>query len=361
MVLTRKSAALIAVSVVFPVLAAAAVGLRLQARRTRSLSLKGDDYWIILALVITGAGSIPYIIGSCIGGIGEHVQGILLTVIDIPSLELKILFVTQFFYIFSVAPVKISILLFYKRIFITRGFSIAANSVLTFVMLWSIAFFFVTLFQAWPISYNWTGIGTPIQYDIMYDVCAATDILSDLLTLCLPIPMIRSLQLSTRRKWILSSVFGLGGFCVVSSAIRLYYLTVISNPAEATDLTYQTADILIWSAIEPCTSIICACLPTLGPLFKGGRTPESLVNSLRSYFSNRSRSSVGGSKDRKNSDDTNSASDKNLSAEKRSWMAKDSTVNSTAVAAVRTDLKAQRELSPLPQGINVKTKTTFAN
>lgn len=107
----------------------------------------------------------------------------------------------------------------------------AANSVLTFVILWSIAFFFVnvplinhrrnsagvlillkaTLFQAWPISYNWTSVGTPTQYDIMYDVCAATDILSDLLTLCLPMPMIKSLHLNARRKWILSSIFGLGG------------------------------------------------------------------------------------------------------------------------------------------------------
>lgn len=38
-------------------------------------------------------------------------------------------------------------------------------------------------------------------------------------------------------------------------------------------------------------SIIAACLPCYGPLFKGGRKPESLIRSVRSVFSLRSRNS----------------------------------------------------------------------
>lgn len=123
-------------------------------------------------------------------------------------------------------------------------------------------------------------------------------------------------------------------------------------------LVDQTADILIWSSIEPCTSIFCACLPTLGPLFRGGRTPESLVNSVRSYFSNRSRSTIDRSKERKSSGDTDSQSNKDLTAEEKAWTSKDSSVNSTASAGAGTDLEAQGGMPPLPQGINVKTNTT---
>lgn len=43
--------------------------------------------------------------------------------------------------------------------------------------------------------------------------------------------------------------------------------------------------------------VICACLPTLGPVFQGGHSPESILDSLKSYLqllsrSNRSKSSV---------------------------------------------------------------------
>lgn len=48
---TSLAVAILSVSVVFIVLCAAAVALRIQARRTRSLPLKGDDYTILAALV----------------------------------------------------------------------------------------------------------------------------------------------------------------------------------------------------------------------------------------------------------------------------------------------------------------------
>ena len=43
--------------------------------------------------------------------------------------------------------------------------------------------------------------------------------------------------------------------------------------------------------IEPNTSIIAACLPCYGPLFANGRSPQSLVRSVRSIFSLRSNNS----------------------------------------------------------------------
>lgn len=37
--------------------------------------------------------------------------------------------------------------------------------------------------------------------------------------------------------------------------------------------------------IEPCASIVAACLPTLGPILNGWRLPESVVQSVRSALS----------------------------------------------------------------------------
>ncbi|KAI9743193.1 MAG: hypothetical protein M1818_003036, partial [Claussenomyces sp. TS43310] len=75
---------------------------------------------------------------------------------------------------------------------------------------------------------------------------------------------------------------------------------------------------LLWSRIEPCCSVIAACLPTLWPLVQG-RSPESLVNSVQSVFSIRSADSLAGSR-RKPQEFLSDGSDvSNRSEAKREW------------------------------------------
>ena len=78
-------------------------------------------------------------------------------------------------------------------------------------------------------------------------------------------------------------------------------------------------NIIIWSRIEPCCSAIAACLPTLGPLVSGGRSPESLIHSIRSLFSTRSFSSLRGEKERKDSQEGASLSSGSSAEARRAW------------------------------------------
>ena len=103
----------------------------------------------------------------------------------------------------------------------------------------------------------------------------------------------------------------------VSSAFRIYYFhtthtsasedftcmfsslcTVLETVKMLISFLDDTYNIFIWTVIEPCMGIICACLPILGPVFQGGHSPESLIGSIRSYISvrtqksNRSKSSI---------------------------------------------------------------------
>ena len=48
---------------------------------------------------------------------------------------------------------------------------------------------------------------------------------------------------------------------------------------------------VIWSEIEPCASIIAACLPTFGPLIKSGVSLQSLAKSFHSQVFKHSTSS----------------------------------------------------------------------
>ena len=59
----------------------------------------------------------------------------------------------------------------------------------------------------------------------------------------------------------------------------------------------ETYNIFIWTAIQPCVGTICACLPTLGPIFQGGHSPESLVGNSKTHmqlrnFGSNSKSSL---------------------------------------------------------------------
>ena len=52
----------------------------------------------------------------------------------------------------------------------------------------------------------------------------------------------------------------------------------------------------VWAHIEACASVVAACLPTLGPLWGGFRTPQSIIASIRSVFSLKSGSTLSVSK-----------------------------------------------------------------
>ena len=119
----------------------------------------------------------------------------------------------QYPYIFAVSVIKISILLFYQSIFATQRFRNIANVIGAVVVLWTIAFFFTSLFQAWPISKNWNskGSGASINVFSMYLAMACTELVHDVLILTLPWTVIWTLRINTKQKWLVSGIFTLGG------------------------------------------------------------------------------------------------------------------------------------------------------
>lgn len=63
------------------------------------------------------------------------------------------------------------------------------------------------------------------------------------------------------------------------------------NPESIADTNWIdiSSNLSIWSVIEPCISIIAACLPTLGPLVRDGVSLQSLIRSLQPRCVKRSR------------------------------------------------------------------------
>ncbi|OKO94387.1 hypothetical protein PENSUB_11654 [Penicillium subrubescens] len=113
-----------------------------------------------------------------------------------------------------ITPAKISLLLFYVRIFCIRKFQILVYIVGSLVLAIGITVFFQTIFQCSPISYGWdqsVGPGTCIDQTIFYRYISSFNVLTGILILALPLPLVWKLQAPKAQKIALTAVFLLGG------------------------------------------------------------------------------------------------------------------------------------------------------
>ncbi|KAF2260067.1 hypothetical protein CC78DRAFT_620564 [Lojkania enalia] len=293
--LTKTSKKILVEGVTLLVLDIIAVALRLWARQIKRQRLGTDDVFAILALICLICSAIVFIWGAADGGLGHHVNDLSM---DTIALFLKIQFALQFPYLLSVTFIKLSILFFYERVFPLPTFTTATRCMCVFVILWFITFFFATLFQCWPISGNWqlgNAADTINQY-AMYAAATILESLADIVTLTIPIFVVWTMRhLSTRKKVMVTLLFLLGAFVCFASIMRLYYIVKYMGPnaKDDIDLTYNLADLVVWSGVEPPLGLICVCLPTLSPVFRDRKYPIVFVelrDFLRSKFSGEDKS-----------------------------------------------------------------------
>ncbi|KAL5117423.1 hypothetical protein ACEQ8H_004739 [Pleosporales sp. CAS-2024a] len=196
---------------------------------------------------------------------------------------------------------KLSVLQFYKRIFLIPRFQMSANITIAFVAAFMLTATLVQVFSAWPISNWWTlGKSYSINYGAFITSFAAIDLVLDVIILCLPVPVIRHLQINTHKKFLVIGIFWMGFFCVIATAVRLYFghqLSLAGNGKPVTDEEFSNASVnnVIWAEIESCCSIIAACLPTYGPLMRSMACPTFISSTLRSLLNSvrRRRSNSG--------------------------------------------------------------------
>ncbi|KAL2036929.1 hypothetical protein N7G274_010354 [Stereocaulon virgatum] len=293
---TSGSNALFTTNAIFIALAIAIVILRFHERRRLAAALLADDYLILLALFFAIALVVTNIVGGAIGGFGKSFSSLSE---DELVLFLKILFVEQFWYITSVAVVKLSMLCLYGRMFPYNGRYPMTVRILIYLTLgWLISFFFATLFQVWPIWCNWTLCIPTTNYPAMYVCSSVFDILLDITILCIPVSIIKGLSMTKERKLGLIGVFGVGIFCIVASIARLVYTVILVeanvNADFASNFSGGVVNMIMWSGIEACASIVCATLPCLAHLRKHPRV-KSILSSMRYSRSRSSR--AGGASD----------------------------------------------------------------
>ncbi|KAK8084911.1 hypothetical protein PG997_006182 [Apiospora hydei] len=262
--------ALFGCAIVFSLVPSLFVALRLIARRKAGRELDASDYLILVALVnVLGYQGLNM---ACVlvGGAGWHVKELTerFGIESGPTTFIKMMLAQQIVWATSLAFTKISILVLYCRIFTLRMFTIVAWVTSVVILLWVILVVAGSLAICQPAAFNWDQTipgghcGDSVKLWLSHGIL---NIITDMVVLLLPMPVLYQLQMVLYKKVVLMFTFGMGLGVVVISAFRLHSLVEV----DMTDVTYTVPLPIMWSALEPCLGITLACVPLLRPLLGG--------------------------------------------------------------------------------------------
>ncbi|KAF2681252.1 hypothetical protein K458DRAFT_406607 [Lentithecium fluviatile CBS 122367] len=250
-----------AVLSIFAIIGTLFVGLRLWTRFFIIRAPGWEDRLLISSWIFAAATAVS--IGLQIHfGLGSHSSTLspyqnekiaMLIYISIPT------------YCASLGLTKLAILMQYQRVFTTRRFQIWTWTFIAVIAAYTVATVITGVFLCTPISKFWKPQteGHCINTFASWFANAIINIITDLMIIILPIPVVRRLKLARKQKTLLIGVFAFGTVVCVISIVRLHSLLVM---VRTTDPSYDNAPVASFSVVETWVALICACLPTLRPL-----------------------------------------------------------------------------------------------
>ncbi|KAI1142129.1 hypothetical protein F5Y05DRAFT_369788 [Hypoxylon sp. FL0543] len=205
-------------------------------------------------------------------------------------------FIMSHMYLFSIAFVKIAILLEWIRIFVpkgTRDLIFWASHLLIWINVATcIANIIIYNVACTPHEYLWNKFidGSCSRIDTGKDSIAmsAFNLITDVLIFLIPQKAIWNLQMSTKRKVGISVTFAVGIIGIAAATLRLVQtVSRIHSP----DYMYNESSVMLCSAAEITCAFLVVCVPALPKAFTS-KTMSKVKSSLESWpSSERSRKS----------------------------------------------------------------------
>jgi hypothetical protein len=130
---------------------------------------------------------------------------------------LRQLWASNFTYDFAVLLLKDSLLLQYLRFSIDTGYRRACWALGAIVTAYGVAALFVGIFSCRPVAFSWdndVSSGRCINFLAFWLFNASFNSATDIIVFCLPVPVLRALQLPRHQMGMLSSIFVLGALYV---------------------------------------------------------------------------------------------------------------------------------------------------
>jgi hypothetical protein len=134
---------------------------------------------------------------------GKHLWNVLLTPELFPHFNLNNM-IAAIFFCAATGLAKGSILLFYLRIFPAKAAQITVWLAFAFTIAYSLSSVLVNIFACSPVKASWdlaaSATATCIDRPVFYFAQAGLGIATDVITVGIPIPWLRTLRLPTRQK-----------------------------------------------------------------------------------------------------------------------------------------------------------------
>ena len=157
-------------------------------------------------------------------GLGMHVW--IVPLHDVVKV-VQILFAYVLIYVVTVPLIKLSDLLFYRRVFgMNKAMWFCVGLTLGYWVSCTVAF----LVCCRPISYYWTQYVDPSGGRCVFNLYpfyignAAANVTTDVIILLVPMPLIWKLHMRTTQKILVCSIFMLGGLYVYPCSAMVYLL-----------------------------------------------------------------------------------------------------------------------------------------
>ncbi|KAJ9607718.1 hypothetical protein H2200_007796 [Cladophialophora chaetospira] len=274
-----------AVTIAVTIIATLFVAARFYTRTRLVRSVRQDDWWILAAWVC----AVGFSVSICVAvhfGLGKHKD-------DIPDSSFSALRKAEYTFAILYNPslmlTKTSIIVFFLSVMSTdvdpvfkwcNWLTLAVTNIV------GLALTFFNIFQCSPVAAGYL-YPTPKNAkctDIvtLYLSSAPLNIITDIAILFLPIPILTGMRLPRKQKIILVATFSFGAFVAIIDVIRIAYLQqaalnrlkVVKGASgnagriqEDNDFSWYASLSFMWSAVEVCIGIVCACVPSLKPLF----------------------------------------------------------------------------------------------
>jgi hypothetical protein len=201
----------LAITTTFTVLASVFVAIRLWTRFRIVKSPGYDDLLIIFALICSIT-FYSFILVERHYGLGEHKKYLS---DDVIQGQMHFLWLSVPFYNLSLILAKLSVLVLFIRIFRSRKFLVCTYSTMAFLIiagLWMVFsgfLFCIPVRDFWSVNYK-THTGHCLPEGPVWYANAAMQILTDVVILILPMPLLSKLHLPRRQKVGMMLVFGVG-------------------------------------------------------------------------------------------------------------------------------------------------------
>ncbi|KAL8987502.1 MAG: hypothetical protein Q9177_003290 [Variospora cf. flavescens] len=153
-----------------------------------------------------------------------------------------------------------------------------------------------------PIHYAWNQVlgtmnGHCFNVDAFFIASGSCNAALNLVVFILPIPLLWRLRTTAKQQIVLTIIFTIAGFVLLVSIIWIVVLARLeqadvtctcppSSPiSQAATLnnphTGNYINTVIWSVLEPSMAVVCACIPSLRPLYSVAQDHEFRHQHLR--------------------------------------------------------------------------------